>query len=280
MSRDVTHRTWYRLAITVPGRAPLLVAAQGEHLGEAVAAAEQHVDGAVAFAAAVASEADIPLGESVGKHHVVTIGEAVERPAAVRWPSGVLPAIGESETVARVQRGFAVHRDERLLVVEAVLERDELDESFLSLAERLPAGDNLEVRVLDHFEDTGMTDVWLTSRVNADKIIRFLDDHDVELLGNGHVEVAIYVRAKKGTLRLTEHKTVVWVSEDRGMEAEVVRWFAELDVPRIDPLVTIASAPHFHYRPLKSRDRKKLGEQLYRQRLRRVDTLRSRETAG
>ena len=41
----------------------------------------------------------------------------------------------------------------------------------MGMIERLPAGDNLEVRVLDHFEDAATTDVWLTSRVNAKKII-------------------------------------------------------------------------------------------------------------
>jgi hypothetical protein len=36
--------------------------------------------------------------------------------------------------------------------------------------------------------------------------------------------------------------------------------------------------PHFHYRLAKSRDRKKLGEALFRERLRRVDTLRAAAT--
>ncbi len=119
-------------------------------------------------------------------------------------------------------------------------------------------------------------DVWLTSRVNAKKILQFLDDFDVELIGNGHVELSVYVRAHRATLRLTEHKTVVWLAEERALEAEVTGWLRELGVPRISAppsLVTAGSAPHFHYRPAKSRDRKKLGQELYRQRLRRVDVV-------
>src|SRR5262249_20210033 len=136
----------------------------------------------------------------------------------------------------------------------------------------------------DHFEDTGRTDVWLTSRVNARKVLRFLDDHDVELIGNGHVELSVYLRAQRATLRLTEHKTVVWLAEGRALEAEGTGWLRELAVPRIAPLVTISAAPHFHYRPQKTRDRKKLAEELYRQRLRRVDSVvperGERDTAG
>jgi hypothetical protein len=273
MSRAVT-RTWYRIALARSGAAPILVAASGGHLGAAVAAAEHHVGGAWAIAAELATADHVPLGESVGRHQVVMLEE---RPAedlpTFRWPSGTLPALGRIDGVRGVRRGYAVHPDDALLVIEAQTDGDHVIDLFLGLIERLPAADNLEVRLLDHFEDAGRTDVWLTSRVNAKKILRFLDDFDVELIGNGHVELSVYVRAHRATLRLTEHKTVVWLAEDRALEAEVTGWLRELGVPRISPLVTIGVAPHFHYRPAKSRDRKKLGEELYRQRLRRVDSV-------
>jgi hypothetical protein len=252
----------------------VLVAAAGAHLGAAVASAEHHVPGSWAIAAELASADQVPLGESVGKHQVATLDEAVAGdPPAIRWPSGVLPQLGRTEGVRGVRRGYAIRPDDALLVIEAQTDGEHLVDLFLGLIERLPAADNLEVRVLDHFEDTGRTDVWLTSRVNAKKILHFLDDFDVELIGNGHVELSVYVRAHHATLRLTEHKTVVWLAEGRALEAEITGWLRELGVPRIAPLVTVAGAPHFHLRPAKSRDRKKLGDELYRQRLRRVDTV-------
>ena len=146
-----------------------------------------------------------------------------------------------------------------------------LTDLFMGLIERLPRADNLEVRMQEHFEDAGRAEVWLTSRVDARWILRFLDDHDAELFGNGHLELSVYVRAHRATLRLTEHKTVVWLAEERALEADVKRWLGELAVPPADALVTVKDARHFHYRPASSRDRKKLGEELYRQRLRRVD---------
>src|SRR5439155_2675831 len=120
---------------------------------------------------------------------------------AFRWPVGVLPAIGSAIPDAR--RGWVTRADPRLLVIEAQTDAEHLTDLYLGLIERLPTADNLEVRVLDHFEDTGTTDVWLTARVNVKKILRFLDDHDVELLGNGHLELSVYVRAHQATLRLT-----------------------------------------------------------------------------
>jgi hypothetical protein len=271
VARAVT-RTWYRIALATP-QGPQLLAAEGEHLGIAIAAAEHHIGGSHAIAAEVATGDQIPLGESVGKERLVELGayaseQVTGQGTPFRWPMGVVPAIGHD---VAGRRGFTIHRDPNLLVIEAQTDAEHLVDLFLGLIERLPAGDNLEVRVLDHFEQATTTDVWLTSRVDAKKIIRFLDDHDVELIGNGHVELSVYVRAQKGTLKLTEHKTVVWLAEAGALEPEMTTWLKELEIPRVDPLTTLASAPHFHYRPAKSKDRAKLSEHLYRQRLRRVD---------
>ncbi len=82
------------------------------------------------------------------------------------------------------------------------------------------------------------------------------------------------MREHKATLRLTEHKTVVWLAEGNALAREVAGWLGELAIPPAAELVTVASAPHFHARPSKSRDRKKLGEELFKQRLRRVDTVK------
>jgi hypothetical protein len=276
VTRAPVTKTWYRFALAPASGPSVLVAAQGEHLGAALAAAEAHVPGSHAIAIEVA-DAGVPLGESVGKHHIVELGAAADTPS-LRWPIGVLPALGHTGALASARRGWIEHTDPAKLVIEAQTDADHLVDLFLGLIEKLPSADNLEVRVLDHFEDAGKTEVWLTSRVNAKKIISFLDDKDDELIHNGHVELSIYVRAHKGTLRLTEHKTVVWIAEERALATEIAGWLKELDVPRAESLTRVVSVPHFHYRLAKSKDRKKLGEDLFRQRLRRVDTLRAAAT--
>jgi len=277
VTRAPVHRTWYRVALARPTGAPALVAAHGEHLGAAISAAQAHLPGSHVIAVDVAAGDDVPLGEAVGKHQIVELGAAADV-ASLRWPAGILPALGHTPPLATARRGWIEHADPAKLVIEAQTDADHVVDLFLGLVERLPAADNLEVRVLDHFEGAGKTEVWLTSRVNAKKILAFLDDHDDELIHNGHVELSIYVRAHKGTLRLTEHKTVVWIAEGRALEAEVAGWLKELEVPRAEALTRVVKVPHFHYRLAGSRDRKKLGEQLFRHRLRRVDTLRPAAT--
>jgi hypothetical protein len=272
-------RSWHRVALAVPSGGPQLVLASGEHPGRAIGEAEHAIAGSAAIAIDPATTAEIPLGESVGKGHVVRLPvDVVPALAQFRFPRGVLPAISGQGALAGAEAGWIEHPSDGLYVVEAQVDADHVVDTFLGLLERLPAADNLEVRVLDHygqgtFEQTGTTDVWLTSRTNAKKILRFLDDHDVELIDNGHVELSIYLRAQKATLRLTEHKTVVWLADDRAMATDVERWLRELAVPKQSSLATIESVPHVHYRTAKSLGRKKLGDELYRQRLRRVDTI-------
>lgn len=274
MARDPVTKTWYRIAVGRAGKQVVLLAAQGEHLGVALAAAERHAgSGSRALAVEVAPGNEVPLGESVGKHHVVELGTSDEA-FGFAWPAGVIPQLGQTQPLAAARAGFAEHPDPKLYIVEAQTTGDALVDCFLGMIERLPTADNLEVRVLDHFEDRAQTDVWLTSRVNAKKILAFLDDHD-ELITNGHVQLSIYLRSHAATLRLTEHKTVVWIADNRDLAADVTRWFGELELARIAKLDRITSVPHFHFRPAKSRDRKKLGEELFRYRLRRVDTLKT-----
>ena len=242
-------------------------------MGAAVAAAERHTPRSFAVAVELAPDSDIPLGDSLGKSSVVELGAAPEAPV-FHWPVGVLPQLSRAGGAAGARRGWLERPQDGLLVIEAQTDAEHLTDLFMGMIERLPSADNLEVRMLDHFEDAGRADVWLTSRVDARRILRFLDDHDAELFGNGHLELSVYVRAHRATLRLTEHKTVAWLAQDRALEAEVTRWLGELAVPRVDALVGVRDVPHFHYRPARSRDRRRLGDELYRQRLRRVDTLR------
>jgi hypothetical protein len=272
VSSKATTRTWYRVALARPGVPVQLVAASGEHMGQAIAEARDHVAGSWAIAVDNAEAKDIPLGESVGKGHVLDLGTADA--ATFQWPTGVIPSLSAAAgTYAAAAPGWVTRESGKLYVVEAQTTEDKLTDLFLGMIERLPSADNLEVRVLDHFDDAGATDVWLTSRVNAKKILAFLDDHDTELLGNGHLELSVYVRAHKATLRLSEHKTVLWLAEERALATEVSGWLKELGVPRVESLVTVREGAHFHYRPAKSRDRKKLNDELYKWRLRKVDSV-------
>lgn len=238
--------TWFRIALGTDD-GPRLVVAPGPHLGAAIELASRRLGKAWPLAAATAAPGEVPLGESVGKG-VIALRDRPEKVGAFRWPRAA-------------SAGWAL---------EAVAGGDDARERFLSIVERLPAVDNLEVRVAAHF-DGGRDDVWLTPRLSDPRrALRFLDDFEVDLLDSGHVDVAAYVRAPQSTWRLTQHKTLVWMTVDDALHARVRGWLDEAGLPRREALPTIADGPHHHYRPAAASPRARLETRLHRARLRKV----------
>jgi hypothetical protein len=268
-------RAWYQLALASPGSSspPLLVEAPGHHLGEALGLVEKAHPRATVMAVRLSPAA--PLGDSVGKSpRVVEQGPAAELPAVrFAWPRGVLPEMSALAQLGGAVAGYVVERQRELVTVEAQVEQAQLTDMFLGLLERLPVADNLEVRVLHHFEDQAVTEVWLTPRTGVKQMLRFLDDQDRDLLDSGYVELAVYLRNERSTLRLTEHKTVVWTSADPATEARTCAGLVALRVPSRSQLTLVSSVPHFHTRPEGSRDRAALIKVLQKQRMRMVDRL-------
>ena len=272
----MTSRSWYRIALAGATPAPVAVVAPGAHLGEAIANAVKHVGkGAWAVAVAAAAADEVPLGEAFGKHDVVDRGGA-DLPLGMRWPLGVVPSFTDLARTAQIAPGFARKTRNGAVLIEAIADGPALDEVLLDLVERLPAADNVEVKVLDHHDAGGSTDVWLTPRINVKKAITFLDEHDVELLHNGHVEVSIYLRAQRSTLRLGEHKTIGWLSEDAELTERVIGWLKHAGLAERDAQTTLADVAHFHWRPAATQPRRRLLDHLKREGLRQVDSYKPR----
>src|ERR1700748_19000 len=102
--------TWYRIALRRAGGPPVVIAAAGEHMGIAVAAAERHVPGGFAIAVEVAEDSEIPLGESLRKSALGELGAAPDVPV-FHWPVGVLPQLSRAAPASAVQRGWIVRPD-------------------------------------------------------------------------------------------------------------------------------------------------------------------------
>jgi hypothetical protein len=265
---------WYRIALVDPDGTRVVVA-PGEHLGAAIEIAQSRAsrkEDAWPIAAEQAAAGEVPLGESVGKG-VVVERAAPEGLPLFRWPSGVLPTLDGARALGEVAEGHRRSVREDVHTIEAVVGGDRLVEVLMQLVELLPAADNVEVRVAGHHDAGGTTEVWLSPRMaDVNKAIRFLDDHDVELLLNGHVEVAVYLRQQRSTLRLGEHKTIVWMTEDPELADTFAGWLRERGLPEREQLALVSAVDHYHWRPTATRTRKKLLQHLERARLRRVDS--------
>ena len=269
---------WYRIALADADGIRLAVA-PGAHLGEAVATAVARVGrGREVWpvGAALATGGEVPLGDSVGKGVVVERG-VVTGVHAFRYPSGVLAALDEHGRTQVAGPGLVEQDHGGTAVLEVALPGAAAREAFLEVVERLPTVDNVEIRLADHL-DPGVDhdEVWLTPRLrDLRKALRFLDDLDVELLDSGHVDVAVYVREPRSTWRLTQHKTLLLLTDDAALRPKVIEWLAEHELPRVDKLASAGGIAHLHYRPAGSSDRPKLRNKLKKAGLRAVATVKN-----
>ncbi|MBP8807436.1 MAG: hypothetical protein KBG48_17505 [Kofleriaceae bacterium] len=264
-------RRWYRVAVS-DGAATTLAAAEAEHPGAAIALVVARLGRGGRrvwpVAAAAVDGGAAPLGEAVGRG-VVVLAEPPTLPS-FEYPTGVVPTLGERARAA-IAPGLRRHQDGDTQVIEAVVAGAAVREVFLDVVERLPTIDNLEVEVADHLDPPGLRQVWLTPRLrDVRRAIRFLDDFEVDCLASGHVDVAAYVRTPRSTWRLTQHKTLLWLSDDAGLTDQVATWLARHGLEAVDPLADVASGPHLHYRGERSSDRARLLDKLKRAGLRRV----------
>ena len=244
---------WYRVAVT-DGATVTLAAAEGAHLGIAIAAAVARVGRRARvwpIAAAVAPDADIPLGESIGRG-VVVLADPPTGLATFEHPPGVIPTLGERARAAIVP-GYARAAADATHAVEAVVAGALVRDVYFDVLERLPTVDNVEIDVAAHLDPVGEREVWLTPRLrDVRRAVRFLDDFQDDCLTSGHVDVAAYVREPRSTWRLTQHKTLVWLSDDDALTTRVVGWLGARGLTPIDPVATIAAGPHLHYRGVRA----------------------------
>lgn len=280
---------WFEIAIRGDGVAGRL-AISAVHLGDAIAIAQARRRGATAVAARALPADAVPLGESVGKGVVQLDGVGVDG-ALPLPPHGLLHALSVPPTATAASsataaptaapmptpgwRRIVAPGADLAVVLEAQAPGPSAIETFLSLAERQPALDNLEVRVLPHLDQTGglgAAAVWLSPRATIKDILRLLDDNDRDLLHSGHVELSLYLRRERSTLRLTEHKSIVWLSAATDSERRIVDALAAGGLRQTDALRTWADVPHVHYRPADSRDLDGLRRRLRGMKLRELST--------
>ncbi len=261
---------WYQVAVT-DGQVVTLAAAEGTHPGQAIASAVARIGrGTRVWPIAAAAATAAPLGESIGRG-VVVLPDPPTGLALFEYPAGVVAALGERARSAIVP-GFARIADGSVHVLEAVVAGEAARDVFLDVIERLPTIDNVEVDVATHADPVGDRQVWLTPRLkDTRRALRFLDDFEEDCLTSGHVDVAAYVRAPRSTWRLTQHKTLLWLSDDDALTERVVGWLAARGLAPIDPLATVAAGPHLHYRGPRSSARPRLLARLKSAGLKRVD---------
>jgi len=193
-----------------------------------------------------------------------------------QYPVGIIPSDnGDDADPDEIHEAYAVDIDEKPFDVEVVVDRRRLESLFFSLVEKLPSASALEVRICGHWDNTQRTGIWLSPDWNSKRtVIDYLTTRKTDLFYSGFVEIAVYCRPQKCTLRIDDHKMIAFYSDSKKYLSEFVSNIERLGIQRHAPFLTIARGfHHYHYRPTNSLDRIELVEALESDGFRLVDSL-------
>lgn len=182
-----------------------------------------------------------------------------------QFPSGIIPCDdGDQSDPDEIVEAYVVDTQEFPIDVEVVVDRRRLLDTFFSLLRWLPSASAIEVRIRGHWDNTHKTGIWLSPDWDSHEVIlKYIDDRQPDLLMSGYVDIAIYCRPERATLRLTHHKTIVFLADNRTGVGRCVSKIQDLGFSPIESALMIGRGfCHYHYRLPNSHDRASLITEL------------------
>ncbi len=169
------------------------------------------------------------------------------------FPVGVVPTPQDEERggidPTEIREGYAIEHNEDEHALHVVVDARRLWQVFTTVFRALPSRDGLEIRLLAHWEEQEKTQVWLAPPdFSDDVILSFIQENSPDLVDNGGVELAVYCRSEQCTLRLTEHKTLVFYADDAKYLGPIEEVVKNLGFAPREPLLSIVTrCGHYHY---------------------------------
>jgi hypothetical protein len=157
----------------------------------------------------------------------------------------------------QIRQGFSLNQDGNTYEVEAVIERDNLLNTFFELIKRLPSIKVSWIRIAADWEDRGREQLWTNEELNTlDSISGFLNNHSNDTVANGHVALTVYSAAGQTNLSIDTHNTIVVLSKSAEMLRRLAATFHRLGFPELKEFYSLKyNYHHWHYRPARSRSR-------------------------
>ena len=184
-------------------------------------------------------------------------------------PFGIIKASEEGKyDYSLIREGFALEKTTAgIYQVEAVVRRDRLFETFIELVKRLPSIKVFWVKVAGDWEDENREQLWTNEMLNTVALIAgFLESHWNDTVANGHVALTAYSSVGQTNLSIDTHKTIKVLTKSAKIQN---RMAAALRRLKFEELAEFHSLEygfyHYHYRPARSKPRKRLIAELKRQ---------------
>jgi hypothetical protein len=165
------------------------------------------------------------------------------------FPIGVVPINIEGNKYDRdeIRPGYILIPGHDVNGVKIVLDQRQFFDAFKTLFTAIPARDTLEIRIGGHW-NAGTTEVWIAPPdIHDETLYKFLLSNTDRPLNNGHIEIGIYCREAKTTLRVTDHKTVAYFSDDKKY-LDIIPTIEDMRIQHLDTAYSIDEGIHHcHY---------------------------------
>ena len=166
----------------------------------------------------------------------------------------------------QIREGFRLTKSDDIYEIEAVLERDDLLKTFFELIKRLPAIRVFWIRIAPDWEKRGWEQLWTNDKLNTiESISSFLATHFNDTVANGHVALTVYSDAGQTNVSIDTHKTIVVLTKSKKMQHRMVAGFRKLGFAELKDFYSLRYGYyHHHYRPTRSKSRRRLVAALKR----------------
>jgi len=180
-----------------------------------------------------------------------------------KFPYGVIPVRNAEHSidVDAIRPGYETWRDDDGLInVEAVIEREEIFDFYVSLVETLPEIRTFWLKLQEDWEEFGSEEIYACDELTTSLEIRdFLRDNWIDTVLNGHVALTTYTDEGHTNLSISDHKMVVLLTYDERIAKTVCASLKHSGLNRHEDMLSVAGGVHhWHYRHADGRDRQGL----------------------
>ena len=183
-------------------------------------------------------------------------------------PFGIIGSRGKGKHgYNRIREGFFLEKQEpNIYEVEAVVERDNLLNTFFELIKRLPSIQVSWIRIAADWENRGREQFWTNEDLNSiESITSYLTTNFSDTVANGHVAFTVYSDVGQTNLSIDTHKTIVVLTKSAKVQQRMAAGFRRLGFPELSKFYSLKyNYHHWHYRPTRSKSRERLVAALKR----------------
>jgi hypothetical protein len=167
-----------------------------------------------------------------------------------RLPTGVLKSCVDGEyTLGQIVPGYAIRKERTSFILEAVVHKEDLFPMYEGILDLFKEFRAVMVKVDGEWERFGRTEMFANENLSSPAILKaFLENHEKELIQNGHVTLIAYLENGRTNIQLTDHKTVRILSLKEDVVLEVGDFLESMNIPKSENLFQIEYGfHHWHY---------------------------------